>query len=128
MPKSTGVRIRERRPSLSKKDYIPERGDIVWMVLDPRTGHKQSGRRPVIVLSHKQLAEHTNLAVVSPITSKIIGLPYKVVLSKTKTLGAILPIHVRSVDFRKRKAVFIEKAPDQILSRAIRNVQNLISD
>lgn len=113
---------------MSKKDYIPERGDIVWMVLDPRTGHKQSGRRPVIVLSHKQLAEHTNLAVVSPITSKIIGLPYKVVLSKTKTLGAILPIHVRSVDFRKRKAVFIEKAPDQILSRAIRNVQNLISD
>jgi mRNA interferase MazF len=29
-----------------------KRGDIYWAVLSPRSGSEQSGRRPVIVLSH----------------------------------------------------------------------------
>ncbi len=112
---------------MTKPDYVPERGDIVWLVLDPRVGHEQSGRRPSLVLSHKALAQHTNLAVVTPITSKVIGLPYEIVLSHTKTQGAVLPIHIKSVDFRSRKAVFIEKAPEAILNRALKAVQNIIS-
>ncbi len=114
---------------MTKVAYVPERGDIAWMVMDPRIGHEQSGRRPVIVLSHKKLAEHTNLAVVCPITSKVIGLPYEVVLpAGVKTRGAILPIHLRSVDFRKRKAVFIEKAPKEILTKTLKSVYNLVAD
>lgn len=106
--------------------YIPERGDIAWMILDPRVGHEQSGRRPVIVLSHKTMAEHTRLVVIMPITSKVIGLPYEIVLKGTKTKGAILPFQVRSVDFLTRKAVFVEKAPPHILAKAIKAVQNMI--
>ncbi len=113
---------------MAETDYIPDRGDIAWMILDPRIGHEQSGRRPVIVLSHRKLAEHTNLVVISPITSKVIGLPFEVVLSGTKTKGAILPIHIKSVDFRQRKAIFIEKAPNQVLAKTIKSVENLISE
>ena len=113
---------------MAKVEYIPERGDIAWMILDPRVGHEQSGRRPVIVISHKKLAIHTNLAVVSPITSKVIGLSYEVELIGTTTKGAILPIHVKSVDFKKRKAVFIEKAPSNILNKTIKSVQNLMTE
>ncbi len=113
---------------MAESEYMPERGDIAWMILDPRTGHEQSGRRPVIVLSYKELANHTNLAVVSPITSKTKGLPYEIVLSGTKTKGAILPVHVRSVDFKHRKAVFVEKAPDAILSKTIASIQNIIGE
>jgi mRNA interferase MazF len=29
-----------------------KRGDIFWAVLSPRSGSEQSGRRPVIILSH----------------------------------------------------------------------------
>jgi len=105
---------------------MPERGDIVWLILDPRAGHEQSGRQPVIVLSHRKLAEHTNLVIVSPITSAVRGLPYEVVLAGTITQGAVLPIHVRSVDFRHRRAAFIEKAPDAILAKTIQGVQNII--
>lgn len=112
---------------MAESDYIPERGDIAWMILDPRIGHEQSGRRPVIVLSPRKLAEHTNLTVISPITSKVIGLPFEVTLSGTKTKGAILPIHIKSVDFRKRKAKYIEKAPNHVLQKTIKSVQNLIS-
>ena len=106
--------------------YIPERGDIAWMILDPRVGHEQSGRRPVIVLSHKDMAEHTRLAVIMPITSKVIGLPFEIVLSGTKTEGAILPFQIRAVDYTTRKATLIEKAPDYILSKAIKAIQNMV--
>lgn len=109
------------------EEYIPERGDIAWMVLEPRTGHEQSGRRPVIVLAPRELAEHTSLTVICPITSRVKGLPYEIVLKDTKTAGAILPFHVRSVDFRARKAKFIEKAPAAIVAKATKGVQNAIN-
>jgi mRNA interferase MazF len=31
--------------------YVPERGDAVWITLDPQAGHEQAGRRPALVLS-----------------------------------------------------------------------------
>lgn len=113
---------------MTNADYVPERGDIVWMVLEPRVGHEQAGLRPVIVISPKELALHTNITVICPITSKVIGLPYEIVLANTKTNGAILPFHVRSVDFRSRKASYIEKAPEEILKKAVKGVQNVIAE
>ena len=110
----------------TQSNYVPDRGDIVWMILDPRVGHEQSGRRPVIVLSRKKMAEHTRLAVIMPITSKIIGLPYEIVLMDTKTTGAILPFQIKSVDYVMRKAVFIEKVPERILAKAIKAIQNMV--
>lgn len=112
--------------SLKSENYVPEQGDIAWMILDPRVGHEQSGRRPVIILSKQKFSEKTGLVIVSPITSKIKGLPYEIVLSGTKTSGAILPIHVKSVDYRQRKATFIEKAPNRITAKAIKGVSNII--
>ena len=34
-------------------NYIPEKGDIVWLDFTPQLGHEQRGRRPAIVLSKK---------------------------------------------------------------------------
>jgi mRNA interferase MazF len=110
----------------SATPYLPERGDIFWLVLDPRTGHEQSGRRPVIAVSSKQFSQHTSLAVVCPITSKVKGLPYEISLVATKTKGAILPIHLRSVDVVARKAVFIEKAPAELLAMLQQYVSAII--
>ena len=39
------------------KNYIPERGDIVWLNFDPQSGHEQKGKRPAIVLSPKETSE-----------------------------------------------------------------------
>jgi len=112
--------------STNKKEYIPNRGDIVWMILDPTVGHEQSGRRPVLVISHGVLIESTGLAVIVPITSKVKGLPYEIELKRTKTKGVILPIYVKSVDFKQRKAAFIEKAPQALVNKALVGVINLI--
>ena len=31
--------------------YIPDSGDIVWIMLNPQAGHEQAGHRPALVLS-----------------------------------------------------------------------------
>lgn len=111
---------------MSKVPYIPTRGDIIWLIFDPRVGHEQSGRRPALVLSRQIFTERTGLAIVCPITSKIKGLPFEIVLKRTKTEGAILPIHVRSVDISARKSSYIEKVPASILNRTEQSIKAMI--
>lgn len=102
---------------MTEQSYVPDAGDLIWLDLNPRTGHEQSGRRPCIALSSRLYAERTGLVVVCPITSKVKGLPFEIVLSNTKTEGAILPIHVRSIDLEARYPKFIEQAPSQMLQK-----------
>jgi mRNA interferase MazF len=45
------------------------RGEIHWAELDPVRGHEQSGRRPVLVLSHAELNSR-GIAICLPITSR----------------------------------------------------------
>jgi len=107
--------------------YVPDRGDYIWIVLDPRVGHEQSGRRPAIVLSRRLFTERTGLAVVCPITSKVKGLPFEIRLKTTVMDGAILPIHVRTVDVIAREARFIAKASPVSLRRTVEAVEALIT-
>jgi mRNA interferase MazF len=49
-----------------------KRGDVVWAVLAPRSGSEQSGRRPVVVISHdafNQAARWRSIIVVPLSTS-----------------------------------------------------------
>jgi mRNA interferase MazF len=94
--------------------YIPDYGDVVWVVLEPRVGHEQSGRRPAIVISNKAFSTHTSLAIMCPITSKAKGLPFEVELNGAVVKGAVLPIHAKSLDWAARKVQFIEKAPVEL--------------
>lgn len=98
-----------------KLAFPPSSGDIIWLDINPRTGHEQSGRRPCLVLSDRLYYERTGLAIVCPITSKVKGLPFEIALATTKTQGVILPIHVRSIDLEARFPEFIEKVPLEIL-------------
>ena len=113
--------------SMNSKIYVPERGDVIWIVLDPRVGHEQSGRRPALVLSPKLFSKRTGLAVVCPITSKIKGLPFEIAIKTENIDGAILPIHLRSVDIYARKIKFIEKAPMKILNQTSKIVELMIN-
>lgn len=113
---------------MAKAAYVPRTGDIVWLVFDLRVGHEQSGRRPALVLSPRLFAERTGLAIVCPITSKIKGLPFEIKLSGTETKGAIVPIHVRSVDVVARKFQFIESVPKAILKKTRQYLGTMIEE
>ena len=112
---------------MSENVYIPDKGDIAWAILDPRIGHEQSGRRPVIVMSRRLFAERTGLAVICPITSKVKKLPFEIRIKTQKVDGAILPIHLRSIDINARKLEFIEKTSDVIVIKTNRAVELILS-
>ena len=46
------------------------RGDIVWAVLDPTQGHEQSGKRPVLILSHDVFNERSGTVIAVALTSQ----------------------------------------------------------
>jgi mRNA interferase MazF len=104
-------------------EYVPERGDLVWLNFDPQRGHEQRGKRPALVLSPRIYNEKTSLCLCLPITSKIKGYPFEVLLPEELEIkGAILSDQVKSLDFRARDARFVCKAPLEVVKRVQQNV------
>ena len=61
------------------------RGDIVWAELDPTQGHEQSGRRPVLILSHDVFNERSGTVIAIALTSQEpkAGFPLTLELNST---------------------------------------------
>ena len=83
--------------------YIPDRGDVVWINLNPQSGHEQSGHRPVLVLSPSSYNGKVGLLVCCPITTQNKGYPFEVAISNNpKVTGVILADQVKSLDWKAR--------------------------
>ena len=109
------------------KKYIPNRGDIVWLDFNPRTGREQAGHRPAIVVSPKQFNSLSSLLFVCPITSKIKGFSFEVSLpEEMQTQGVVLIHHLRSVDWKIRGIKFIEQAPISVIEEIQAKLEPLI--
>ncbi|RPI18270.1 MAG: endoribonuclease MazF [Ignavibacteriae bacterium] len=103
--------------------YIPEKGDIVWLDLEPHLGHEQGGLRPMVVLSPKYYNKKTMLAIFCPITSQRKGYPFEVNIPEgLKVKGVILSDQVKSLDWEKRKIKYICKIPKE----SIEDVKNMV--
>lgn len=97
-------------------EWTPDAGDLVWLTFDPQAGREQAGRRPALVLSPSSYNRRSGLAIMCPITSRIKGYPFEVELPRGLDVsGAILADHVKSLDWRVRRAEFAGKAPAPVL-------------
>lgn len=109
-----------------KHNFVPARGDVIWLTFDPRVGREQAGRRPALVLSAKPYNKLVGLAIVCPITSLAKGYPFEVPIGGKKVSGSVLADHVKSVDWRERNATFVETASDEIVVEALARVAALL--
>jgi mRNA interferase MazF len=106
---------------------FPERGDVIWLSLDPRVGHEQAGRRPAIVVSPAGYNRKVGLALVCPITSRRKGYPYEVALPPgLKIQGVVLSDHARSVDWKARQGVLIAKVPSSVTEEVLMKLRTLL--
>ncbi|MBI9102625.1 MAG: endoribonuclease MazF [Spirochaetales bacterium] len=97
--------------------YIPGRGDLVWINFTPHSGHEESGKRPAIVLSPYEYNKKTSFMVACPITSKVKGYPFEVTVNAQQIKGVVLSDQVKNLDWKQRKASFIEKASSEMLEQ-----------
>jgi mRNA interferase MazF len=105
---------------VKRRAFVPGRGDIVWLSFDPPAGHEQRGRRPALVLSPAAYNRKVGLALVCPVTSREKGYPFEVALPRGLPVdGVILADHVRSVDWRTRKAAFNCQISDDVTFDAL---------
>ncbi len=108
-------------------NYVPDRGDVIWINLNPQSGHEQSGRRPVVVLSPAKYNGRVGMAILCPITNQIKGYPFEVELpSDLQVTGVILSDQVKCLDWKTRKAEFICKLPSKLTIEVLKKLNTLI--
>ena len=106
--------------------YIPNRGDIVWLSFDPQTGKEIKKTRPALIISPKIYHQKSGLALCMPITSKIKGYPFEVLIQNDCIKGVVLADQLRSLDWKQRKASFIAKLDEKLLSEVMQKLFTLI--
>ena len=110
-----------------EKEYIPQRGDLIWIDMQPQAGHEQSGRRPAIVLSPENYNDKVGLALLCPITNQVKGYPFEVILPEgLKVTGVILSDQLKSLDWKNRKATFIDSVPDHTIEETLKKANILL--
>ena len=110
-----------------KGEYVPERGDAVWITLDPQAGHEQAGRRPALVLSPSAYNGRVGLALLCPITPQVKGYPFEVRLpAGFPVAGVVGADQVKSLDWRARKATRIAAVPEEIVTQVVSRLQTLL--
>jgi mRNA interferase MazF len=88
------------------------RGDVRWADLNPVRGHEQSGRRPVLVLSHDVFNDRSGTVIAVAITSQ------------EPRAGFPLTLESKATGFKKRSWIKISQirtlSVDRIGSRLAR--------
>jgi len=108
--------------------YVPQRGDVVWITLDPQAGHEQAGRRPALIVSPADYNRKVGLALLCPVTSLAKGYPFEVAPPAGHALrGVILADQLKSLDWRARNAERFCELDDSTVAEVLRKVTLLLA-
>ena len=108
--------------------WIPERGDVVWITMQPTLGHEQTGRRPALVLSPAAYNSRVGLAILCPVTSQLKGYPFEVPLPDgLPVAGVVLSDQAKSLDWRSRGAEFACAVPDETSQAVLQLLGRLLA-
>jgi mRNA interferase MazF len=107
--------------------YVPERGDAVWISLDPQAGHEQAGRRPALVLSPSEYNDRVGLALFCPITSHVKGYPFDVPLpAGLPVAGVVGADQVNSLDWRALRVTRLAAIPEVLVAQVVMLLETLL--
>jgi len=107
--------------------YVPDRGDVVWIALNPQAGHEQAGRRPAVVVSPRSYNAKVGLGLFCPITSRAKGYPFEVALPADLAVqGVVLADQVKSLDWRARRAELAGRLSDDTCAEVVGKLATLL--
>ena len=109
--------------------YVPKRGDLIWITLNPQARHEQSGRRPTLVISPSAYNAKVGLALLCPITSRAKGYPFEVGIPPGVGVeGVVLSDQVKSLDWRARNVERIAALPGSALREVLAKLGTLVGE
>jgi len=112
---------------VSDKGYTPKRGDVVWIDMNPQSGHEQAGRRPALIVSPGFYNKKAGLALLCPITNQVKGYPFEVIIPQGLNIsGAILSDQIKSFDWKTRRAEFIQTIPEHSVLAVLNKIHKLL--
>jgi mRNA interferase MazF len=109
--------------------YVPDRGDVVWITLNPQAGHEQAGRRPAVAVSARSYNGKVGLGLFCPVTSQVKGYPFEVALPDGLPVnGVVLADQVKSLDWRARKVELVARLPSAVSAEVLGKLAALLED
>jgi mRNA interferase MazF len=112
---------------MSRRSYVSNRGDIVWLQFNPQAGYEQAGHRPALVLSPASYNRRSGLMLCCPMTSQKKGYPFEVVIAvDTDRESMVLADQVKSLDWKVRKAVKKGTASIDVIAETLSKLQTLL--
>ena len=107
--------------------YQPDRGHVIYLDLDPRTGVELGKRRPALVLSPKNFNIATGMAAVCPITNTETGSSFEVSVPRgAKLSGCVVTNQFRTVDWIARNADYHSEIGQDALMKVIGRVEAIL--
>ena len=115
------------RDMAAASSYVPQRGDVVWITLNPQAGHEQEGRRPALVISPHAYNDKVGLAILCPIMSRVKGYPFEVEIPDVLPIsGVILSDQVKIMDWRARNAEQICSLSPAVIVEVLGKLRTLL--
>ncbi len=112
---------------VDQAEYIPQRGDVVRILLNPQVWYEPSGLRPAVVISPASYNGKVGLALFCPIASQVKGYPFEVALPEGLPVsGVALADQVKSLDWKSRKAEFVCALPPGTVTGLLGKLQTLL--
>ena len=105
--------------------WAPDRGEVIWINFDPQAGREQSSHRPALVVSPRAYNVKTSLCLLCPMTGRIKGYPFEVVIS-AEPPSAVLADQVKSMDWRVRGATPKGRVEIRVVEEVVAKIAALI--
>lgn len=113
---------------MSKRTYVPERGDFVWLNFAPSAGREIDKRRPALVLSPLPYNKRFGFCIAVPTTTDLTPGPFGVRVPDglLATPSLVLCDFVKNFDWRERAVEFIAKCPADVLDEVTTQLLELV--
>lgn len=116
---------------MSKKTWIPDRGEIIWIDCNPQSGREMRNVHPMLVLSQKPFNDRTGIVIGLPMTTAGYNNdnPFAVKFKgKHNKTSYILTHQPKSFDWRERKAKLHpwKYAPKEVLAETCELLNQII--
>ncbi len=107
-------------------EFVPDRGDVIWLEFDPQAGHEQAGHRPALVLTPARYNQLRGMAICCPMSSQKKGYVFEVVVSETPP-SVVLADQVKSLDWKARRATKKGAVSQKVLAEVQAKIAALLA-